>query len=258
MSNIKEQIKTDLKQAKETGQLRAERIREIVQSAVSELASEVRIGSSELRILVKDAVAVTLETLQEKGGEIKEEVMASIEGAIEGISRSKHQKIAETQAEVKQLQDKLDNEENELQQEIESLLTEIEATGQEAPPHTKIALDSAINTLKDSEEVALMKKRYAQLQAQLAIVRANLAARYGGRTEEVKGYLEEAKNWYSRSRTHAEAMVEQVEQKRSQVEEKLGEAGTALAQKERKIRQILSDLLRTASDMLKEKEHPHQ
>jgi len=35
-----------------------------------------------------------------------------------------------------------------------------------------------------------MKKRYAQLQAQTAILRANLAARYG-RYEEVKKHLDE-------------------------------------------------------------------
>jgi hypothetical protein len=46
--NIKEQIQLDLRQAKETGQLKSERIREIVKSAVSQVSSEFQEGSHEL------------------------------------------------------------------------------------------------------------------------------------------------------------------------------------------------------------------
>ncbi|NTW19787.1 MAG: histidine kinase, partial [Nostocales cyanobacterium W4_Combined_metabat2_030] len=45
--NIKEQIQLDLHQAKEKGQLKAERIREIVKSAVSQVGSEFKEGSHE-------------------------------------------------------------------------------------------------------------------------------------------------------------------------------------------------------------------
>jgi len=70
-----------------------------------------------------------------------------------------------------------------------------------------------------------------------------LAARYGGRYEEVKKHLDEAKTWYNRTRTQVEPIVGEAEQKRSQLEDKLGDAGTALAKRERRIRQILSELL---------------
>ncbi len=43
-------------------------------------------GSTELRNLVKDAVSVVIENFQEKGSELKDEVTASIEGALEGIN----------------------------------------------------------------------------------------------------------------------------------------------------------------------------
>jgi len=55
-----------------------------------------------------------------------------------------------------------------------------------------------------------------------------LAARYGGRYEEVKKHLDEAKTWYNRTRTQVEPIVGEAEQKRSQLEDKLGDAGTAL------------------------------
>ncbi len=253
-NNIKEQIQADLQQAKQTGQLRSDRIREIVKGAVSQVASEFKEGSSELRTLVKDAISTVIENLQDRGGELKEEVTASIEGALEAINSKRHEAIAKTQAEVQQLQAKLDEQEDNIQQEVEGILAEIQETGKEKSSATKTAVDSAINTVKDSEEVALLKKRYAQLQGQLAIVRANITARYGGRSQEVQGYLDEAKNWFNQARPQAEVVVTQVQEKHSQMDEKIGEAGTALARKERQIRQILRDLLLAAADKFKDKD----
>ncbi|MBD0387761.1 MAG: histidine kinase [Nostoc sp. C3-bin3] len=253
-NNIKQQIQADLQQAKETGQLRTERIREIVKSAVSQVASEFKQGSSEVRGIVKDAVSAVIENFQEKGSELKDEVTASIEGALEGINSKRHESIAQTQTDIKRLQAQLDGEEEQLQQEVDVILAEIEETGKEKPASTKTAIDSAINALKDSEEAGLLKKRYAQLQAQLAIVRANMAARYGGRNMEVQDYLDEAKHWYDKARPQAESMAVQVEQKRSQLEDKLGEAGTSLARKEHQIKQTLRELLLTAADLFKDKE----
>ncbi len=253
-NNIKEQIQTDLQQVKETGQLRTERIREIVKAAVSQVASEFKTGSTEIRTLVKDAVSAVIENLQDKGTELQEDVTASIEGALEGVNSKRHMAIVETQAEVKRLQAQIDSQEEQLQQEVDGILVEIEETGKEKTADTKTVIESAVNSVKNSEEVGLLKKRYAQLQAQLAIVRANLTARYGGRSEEVKDYLDEAKNWYDQARPQAEAVAMQVEEKRSQLEDKLSEAGTNIAKKERQVKQTLRELLLATADLFKEKE----
>ena len=256
--SLKERINTDLNQAKELGQLKTERIREIVSSSVFQVSSEFKSASSDIRLIVKDAVSAVIENLQEKTGDIKEEITASIEGAIEGISSWRRQSIAKTQAEVKQLQNKIDTEEEQLQQEIDRLLTEVEEAGKDKSPSIKASIESAVNTLKNSEEMASMQKRYAQLQAQIELLRANLTARYGGRYEEVKEHLDSAKKWYSKTRTQVEPVVDQAEQKRSQLEERIGDAGTALAKNERRLRQILSELLHSASEILREKETPNK
>lgn len=251
---IKEQITTDLKQVKETGQLRAERVREIVRSAVSQVASEFKVGSSEIRTVVKDAISAAIASLREGSSEVKEDVTAAIEGVVEGVSSSRQQSIAKSQAEIKQLQAKLDAEEDELQREVDSSLVSIEEVGESASPSVKESLKAAVDALKETEEADLLKKRYAQLQAQAAILRANLAARYAGRQDEIKEHLDDAKTWYERTRTKAEVAVVEAEQKRSQLEAKLGEAGAATARKERRIRQILSELLQTAAEALRDKD----
>lgn len=250
---LKTQITEELQKAKEEGKVRSERIREIVKSAVSQATSELKEGSGEIRLIIKDAVSTVIDNLKEKGEELKEEVTASIEGAIEGFSSSRRQSIAKTQAEVKQLQAQIDNEENELQTQIDKALIDIEATGQEASPSIKTSIEAAINSLKDTEEAALMRKRYAQLQTQLAVLQANLAARYGERGEEVKKHLDDAKTWYERAHIQAESTAEQVKDKRAEFEIKIGEAGTALAKNEKRVKQLLQELWKAVTDGFHEK-----
>jgi len=45
---------------------------------VFQVASEFKSVSSDIRLVVKDAVSAVIENLQEKGGDIKEEITASI------------------------------------------------------------------------------------------------------------------------------------------------------------------------------------
>lgn len=252
--NVKEQIQVDLRQAKETGQLKAERIREIVKSAISQVGSEFQEGSHELRNLVNDAVSTVIDNLQEKGSEVKEGVVASIEGAMEAINRKKHSDIVKTQADIKRLQAQLDREEEELQTEIEGILTKIVETSQNKSADTKIAIDSAIDSIKDSEEIGLLKKRYAQLQAQSAIIRANLSARYSGSDQEVQDYLNEAKQWCDKSHPKAESITLQVKESYSLLEQKLANAGGVIAKKERQLKQTLRELLLATADLFKEKD----
>lgn len=248
--SIKTRITTDIQKAKEEGKFRSERVREIVKIAVAQAISEFKEGSNEIRSIVKDAVSAVIENLKETGGEVKEEVTASIEGVIEAISNPKRESIAKTQEELKKLQAQIDAEETELQLQIDTVLSDIEETHKDTKSNTKAAVESAIKTLKNSEEVALLQKRYAQLQAQLAIIKANLSARYGERYEDVKIHLDDAKNWYEQAQPKADELADKVNHKRTEFENKLGEAGTALAKKEQRVRQLLRELwhsLREAS-----------
>jgi gas vesicle protein len=245
---LKTKIADDLQKAKEEGKLRTERIREIVQSAVSQATAELKEGSGELRSIVKVAVSTVIESLKEKGGEIKEEVTASLEGAIEGITDARRKSIAKTEAEVKQLQAQIDAEETEIQNQIDTVLADVEETGKDSPPHTKSSIEAAINAIKNSEEMSVMQRRYAQLQAQLAILKANLSARYGERYEDIQKYLDDAKQWYDRAQPKAEGVAEQVKQKSTEFDNKLAETGAALARKEQRIKQLLKELWHTLTE----------
>ncbi|QYO63285.1 hypothetical protein [Leptolyngbya sp. 7M] len=121
-----EQIKTDLRKAQQEGQLRTERIREIVRDAVAQVAGEVKQGSGEIQVLAKEALNVVIETLQGRGKELRDDLAASIEGIIDGISHARRDAINQSQAEVNQLQAQIQQQEEQLNAEIEGTLTELE------------------------------------------------------------------------------------------------------------------------------------
>ncbi|MBD2001393.1 histidine kinase [Oculatella sp. FACHB-28] len=242
-NSVKTKISEDLQKAKTEGQLRTERIREIVKLAVSQAVSEIKEGSVEIRSIVREAVSTVIDNLQDRGQETKEEITASIEGAIEGISSVRRQAIAKTQSEVEQLQAQIDGEEKALQGQIDSALMDIEETGSSRSTEIKSAINSAVSSVKDSEEVSSMRKRYAQLQTQLSVLQANLAARYGARYEEVQRHLDSAKTWYDQTKAQAEVgETPRLNQKQVEFEQKMGEAGAALARGEQRVKQLLKEL----------------
>ncbi|MBD2464638.1 histidine kinase [Oscillatoria sp. FACHB-1407] len=251
--SFKDQISNDIQKAKEEGKLRSDRLREIVKLAVSSAASELREGSGEIRSLVKDAVSTVVDALKDRGSEAREEITASIEGAIEGISAGRRQAIAKSEVEMQKLQSQIESQEQELQDEIDGALKDIETNSNGASDNIKAAIRSALNNVQDTEEVALLRKRYAQLQAQIAVVKANLTARYGERYDDTKKYLDDARTWYAEAMKRAESETDtnktRLQEKQVEFESKMSQAGTALARKERQVRQLLKDLWHTVSDV---------
>ena len=248
----KDKIVTNLQQAKETGELKTDKIREIVRTAISEAVSEVKEGRTEISSLIKDAISAVVEIFKDKKGEIKEEVTASIEGAIEGISNVRKEAIAKTQSEIQTLQVKVETEEEQLQQQIDGALDELQDKTQDESASVKDAIASAVVTVKNSEEVALLQKRYAQLRAQLAVVQANLAGRYGESYGNVSQYLEEAKTWYEKAKENPEVFTGKVEEKQQEFEQKLGETGTAVARKEKQVKQLLRELWKSIAEIFRD------
>jgi hypothetical protein len=252
-----EQIKAELQKARQEGQLRSERIREIVRTALAESKTEIKQGSGEIRSIVKGTLAAVIDSLQDRGKAIQEDVSASIEGIVEGISQSRREAISKSQGELTQLQGQIQDQENQMNTEIEATLTEISETGATSSADVREAIQNAISTIQDSEEAMLLRKRYAQLQAQLAILKANLAARYGEQYEDLKHHLEDAKVWYESSRKNAStADPSPIEQKQTEFEQKMGEAGAAIARKEKQAKQILKELLNTVMDLTRDDKQP--
>lgn len=249
----KERIVADLQQAKQTGELKTERIREIIKNAIAETVSEVKSGRSEIVSLVQDAIAAVTETVKESGGEVKEEVTASIQGVIDGVSQARREKIAQTQSEITTLEAQVVEDEQELQTEIDEALAEVKTSSDTQPDKVKEAIAEAMINISNSEEFAILQKHYARLKAQTAVLQANLANRYGEQYGEVGKYLEDAKVWYNKAKEDPEVFTEPAKRKRAEFEEKLGSTGTAVARKEKQVKQLLKELWHEIREIFQEK-----
>lgn len=250
MSNsLKERITTDLQQVKEKGGVRAERIREIVKTAVSEAMIEFKEGSGEIRQIVNDAVSTVIENLKEQDrSEAQEEVNASIEGAIEGVSNSTYEKIAQTQTEIERLQTQIDRQQETLETEVDSALVAIEETEKESSPNLKGLIESVVAAFRE-KHFAQLEEQYLKLKERLAKVDATLENRYGDRYGEVKQRLENAKNWYDTTRAKTEAgEPNPVDQKRADFDAKAAEAGTSVARIEKTVKEKVKNLFDSNPD----------
>lgn len=247
--SVQEKVSEDLRKAREEGGLRAERIKAIVKAAVSQAIAELKEGSGEISAIARDAITAASEEAKGKSQEAADNLRASIEGAVEGISEKRRMAIAQNQAKIQTLEAEVVEQERLLQNDIEGALMEIETSGE---PHSEADLKSVLNTviasIRDSEAVAAMQEQYARLKAKLAVLDANLAGRYGDRYDEVKQHLDSAKNWYENAKANTEAgSPNGVQQKHAEFEQKLGELGTALAQKEKQIKERLKELWQTTT-----------
>ncbi len=257
-TSVKEKITSDLKQVREVGKLRRDRIRDIVSAAASQIKLEVKEGSGEFRSLVKEVFAAAIAAVRDTGTEVKEEVAASVEGVLDGISRKRQESMAQTEAEIKRLQEELTRQEAALEQDLDNGLAGIEDAGKDAPGRIQEQIVVAIAAAKNSEEVTLLKRRYAQLQAQIAILKANLAARTGTYYDRAQEHLADAKQWYDQAQPKAATVKGQADQRINQLQQKLDEAGSALAKGETRVRQLLSELLHHAAETARRDEKDTQ
>ncbi|NJP11876.1 MAG: histidine kinase [Leptolyngbyaceae cyanobacterium RU_5_1] len=249
MSNVvKERITDDLQKARAEGNLRAERIREIVKAAVSQAVTEIKGGSGEIRGIAKDAVLAVVDFLKERGKTVQDDVAASIEGVVEGIRTSQEDAIAKSQAQVDQLQAEVDAQTQTLEAEVDGALVEIETSAKQSSADFKSLIDAAIHTIRESKQFAQLQDQYVKLRARLAVFDERLAERYGDRYEQVKHqlekYLENTKAWYSTTKAKVEAGTpDPVQKMQVELGIKMSEAGAAVAKKEQELKQHLKEML---------------
>lgn len=247
-NSIKDRLVSDLEKAKSEGNLRTSRIREIVKEAVSQAALEVKAGMVELRGVARDAMSAVIEVVGSQSKAVGEDIAASVEGVVEGISHAQATAIARTEAEIEHLQTQLDNQTQEMAETVSGALVEIESVGQETQESLRDRILSAIRGLQDREELSNLRQQYARLRAQIALLDAKLAARYGDRYAEVKRQMENAKEWYEQEKTKVEASgTDPVATRQVELERKAGEIGVAIARKEQQIKESLKELWHSAT-----------
>jgi hypothetical protein len=251
MSNlVKGKIKTNLDKAKSQGNIRSEHIREIVTDAVAQTVAELKEGSGEIGLIVKDAISTVIADLQGSGKENSEKITASVEGAIVGSTRQRQQEIAERRVRLLAIQTQLDQQQEELDRQSSAIMMDIKAV--ELPDSNSEDINLAINIYQEQHELGIFQEQYIKLQSQLANLDQKLADRYGDRYQEIKQQWEKAKTWYDQKKVEAEASgVISLQQKQVEIENNMGEFGSVVARKEEQIKDGLKEIWKSKNSVAK-------
>jgi hypothetical protein len=238
---IKQKINANLEKVKGTGKLRIENIREIVRDAVSQAIAELKEGSGEIGLIIKEAISTMLTDLRVREQHDPEEITASIEGAIEGGMHERQQEIAQHRAKLQELQAQIDARQKRLDREIGEVLTDLDTDTHE--DSMKTAISTAVYTVRENQDSGVLQQQYLKLQSQVESLDEKLLARYGDRYIEVKHKWENAKTWYDKTKNEAETSgTLPLHQKQSNIEHNFGELGKVAAQKENEVKERLQEL----------------
>ena len=116
--------------------------------------------------------------------------------------------------------------------------------------HTEEQLQAYGKQVTESEEAMLLKKRYAELEAQAALLKAQLAASAKATLEQAQSYLDEAKAWYARAQSQAKETARLELQK---MNKRIDDTKVALKEGEKQAGKRLSDLLKWAAERVEVK-----
>ena len=187
---------------------------------------------------LKAKIALELEQSPEKAKQALTEAEGCLAEAKADASQWAVQGIAKLQTETREAKKALTGNIKGAKVKLDALIS-----------HTGEQLKAYGTCVTESEEVNLLMKRYAQLEAQAALLKARLAAEKAATYEQAQLYLKEAKGWYTRTRIKAE---DAGRRQLAAMEKHIDEAGVALKDKGKQARNKLSDLIIQAGRLLRE------
>ncbi|MBL0710339.1 MAG: hypothetical protein JJV99_04930 [Colwellia sp.] len=113
---------------------------------------------------------------------------------------------------------------------------------------TEVQINTYKETVEQSEEVTLLRKRYAQLEAQSALLKAKLAFHSNEANDIVLSYLNESKSWYTSFKSKSSG---ELHDKLTQMAVNIDETKKFVHRKDKEARVKISSLLEQAAEMVK-------
>ncbi|MGA7936569.1 MAG: hypothetical protein WCA35_23645 [Kovacikia sp.] len=219
--SMKDRVTADFQKVKEEERTRSARVQKIIKDAFSEAASEVKQGSGEIRLIVKETLSAVVEKLDDN-----REATAEVGG---------NQPQASAQIKFGRIVQSLKNRlVAYLQQEYATLSRQSAGLKDRLSPlQTKF-------TERYGDRVAEAKTRIADLDAKLV-------GRYGDRYTIAKQRLENFKLWYGDTLVQAESVGPGLlQQKQAKFEgEVVANAGISVAKQEQQIKQRIKQFIQT-------------
>jgi hypothetical protein len=176
-----------------------------------------------------------------------EKVQQALQDAENYLQQAKASASKATAEQVAQLQGKVQA----AQQAVREKTNDAKTRVSDVVVSTEENLQAYGKTIQESDEIKLLKKRYGQLEAQAALLKANLAAKSDATGEQAAAYLDESRAWYDSLKSQTS---QSWNKELADMSARIDEAKQAVERKDKQARAKLADLLDRAAAMLKDKE----
>ncbi len=257
ISDLENQVETVKNAVQEKGQQAALDLTNLVYRGDAALSAA--IAETQVRAIVLRKSAATFTALtQAKAAQLKAKIALEIDQAPEKaklalteaegyLSEAKAsatqrtgQGIAKLQSQTREAKKALTGNVKEARGKLDTLIA-----------HTDKQLQAYGTRIKESKEANLFHKRYAYIEAQAALLKAQFAASTQATIDQAHVYLEEAKVWYSRTRNQGEKTINKAV---VNMEKRINEAKITLTEKSKDAHRKFSELLIKAAEIVKGEE----
>ena len=189
---------------------------------------------------LKARIALEIEQSPEKAGQALEEAQEYLAEAKASASKRTAEGIAQLELDAQAAKQAVTEGVGEAKDKTNALVV-----------HTEEQLQTYGEQVRESEEAVLLRKRYAELEAQAALLKAQLAASAKATLEQAQSYLDEAKAWYARAQSQAKETARLELQK---MNKRIDDTKVALKEGGKQAGKKLSDLLKWAAERVEVKE----
>ncbi|MDL1959653.1 MAG: hypothetical protein LWX01_09055 [Deltaproteobacteria bacterium] len=188
---------------------------------------------------LKAKIALEIEQSPEKAGQALEEAQGYLAKAKLSASKRTAEGIAQLELDAKAAKQAVTKDMNVAKDKTNTLVV-----------HTEEQLQAYGKQVTESEEAVLLKKRYAELEARAALLKAQLAASADATRKQAQSYLDEAKAWYARAQSQAKETARLELQK---MQKRIDDTKVVLKEGGKQASKKLSDLLKWAAERVEVK-----
>ena len=176
-----------------------------------------------------------------------ERAQQALQDAGNYLKQAKDSADKATAEQIARLQDKVQAAQQAVREEADKAKSRISALVISTEEH----IQSYGKTIQESEEAKLLQKRYGQLEAKAALLKANLAAKTDATGKQTAAYLDESRAWYDSLKSQTS---QHLDKELTDMSARIDEAKQAVERKDKQARAKLAELLEQAAAMLKDEE----
>jgi len=192
-------------------------------------------------------IALEIDQSPEKATQALQNAEDYLQQAKDSASKVAADQIAQLQDKVKAAQHAVHEEANIAKSHLSALVIS-----------TEERIQAYGKTIQESEEAKLLMKRYGQLEAQAALIKASLAMQTDATVKQAIAYLDESKAWYADTMAWFDAMKSEASRQShrelNDMSARIDEVKLAIEREDKQARAKLAELLERAAAMVKDKE----